>query len=158
MAKSSKSAAAAAAAASSKSRHPRAGPAGGSQGSVITVLGGVVAVLAVAAVYLNSDLLATTAVGGGRAGEADSSASSKSATDARSEGSARSKTEGDDEECKAEHRAANVHFRAGRIQHGLEELMGCAKQHPDSARCAHAAPISSARLASHSFPSTRVPL
>ena len=123
-------AAAAAAAASSQAKKARAGSAGGSHGSAIPVLGVVVAVLAVAAVYLNSDLLASSGLEGAASGGAGSSKRG-----AETEGSTRSGAGGEGEECKSEHRAANVHFRAGRIQHGLEELMKCAKKHPESARC-----------------------
>eukprot|EP00041_Stephanoeca_diplocostata_P031362 m.976002 g.976002 ORF g.976002 m.976002 type:complete len:795 (+) comp23943_c0_seq13:178-2562(+) len=54
-----------------------------------------------------------------------------------------------DPECKERYATAEQHFRAGRIQHGLEELMACAEDYPQNANVAWDIGVTLARVHDH---------
>jgi hypothetical protein len=94
----------------------------------VVLLSVAVAILASALVYLNLDLVldGTTITS-----SVDSSAPTSSE---RKRPSATDEIDSEPVDCSEYRKAANGHFRAGRVQHGLEKLMACAEANPKSGR------------------------
>lgn len=98
---------------------------------VVPLLSITIGILACALVYLNLDALGLGAVQSSTTpGPTESGASSTSSHAVGSD----ERRENSPDPCVKLRQAANNHFRAGRIQHGLEQLMKCAELSP-TARC-----------------------